>query len=123
MFQYTRVRYVGFFHDLDRNPFGDVMTEGECFRTIAEAKHKLSERFTSNLPCEVVHPWVDDDGLVAYAGGEISNVLFPAVTEDAYIDLYPVIRNGHPFPWGYVSNEPLKRINFGPRCGVHAENF
>lgn len=123
MFQYTRVRYVGFFHDRDRHPFGDVMTEEECFRTIAEAKNKLSERFASNLPCEVVHPWVDDDDLVTYAGGEISNELFPAVTEDAYIDLYPVIRNGHPFPWGHVSGEPLKRINFGPRCGVHAENF
>lgn len=118
------IRYIGFFHDRDRRPFGDTFTEGEAFLSLEEAKAKLRERLRSNLPCGVAAPVMDDEAeFVSRQRWEPITELFPAVTEDAFIDLYAVVRAESHSEWGRVAPEPDVRLSFGPRFGARTDNF
>ncbi|GAA4935808.1 hypothetical protein GCM10023224_15740 [Streptomonospora halophila] len=116
------VRYVGFFHDRDHIVFGDVASEGEVFFSLQDAKSKLRARAARNgTRCHYTYP-ISCDGMVATHNYECDAEVFFSVTEDAYIDLYPVLPDPGRKGWAYVG-DPAYRLSFGPRFGVHTETF
>lgn len=116
------VRFVGFFHDRDYAPFGDVAYDGEVFFSLRDATNKLRARAASNgQRCDVAYT-VAWNGMVATHAYATDPGVFFAVTGDAYIDLYPVSPDRGHRGWGVVG-EPAYRIRFGPRGGVCCESF
>jgi hypothetical protein len=91
--------------------------EFEGFTSLAEAKNALHERVNGSgaFPYEVKTLTEDNFGHVTVT--RIEQCLFPATTNEDFIDLYVVGGNG------YRASEPYIRLTVGPRGGIIAEKF
>lgn len=109
------VRYAGTYSGPSYGNFADPSFEG--FYSLAHATAKLRERVNGSgaWPCEVIDLSETADGVLFI--NRISGVLFPATTNEDYIDLYPVDARG------YRASEPSIRLTVGPRGGIVRENF
>lgn len=115
------MRVFGVWRNGESDGFGGVGECGETWESLADAKASLLARYESGYwerdrRGRVVD--VGDDGLAV--PGVVNDALFPAVSRESVIELYPAWRVGGKWQ---VHDEFESRLFLGPRGGVRREFY
>lgn len=113
--------YIATFHDVSYGSLGGLEENGEYLPTIGAAMNALHNRYHNGRDA-VTRPTWDEYGRIT---GDVNtwkcgDFDFPAVTDQATIDLFPIDSSDY---GNFAGDSPAIRLSIGPRGGIRRENY